>query len=71
MKFEESIKQLDEILEKLEGGKIPLDESVDLYSKGMKLCVECAEKLNEVKGKIALLEESQQGLVAKIVEVEE
>ena len=55
MKFEESIKQLDEILEKLEGGKIPLDESVDLYSKGMKLCVECAEKLNEVKGKIALL----------------
>ena len=37
----------------------------------MKLCVECAEKLNEVKGKIALLEESQQGLVAKIVEVEE
>ena len=39
--------------------------------KGMKLCVECAEKLNEVKGKIALLEESQQGLVAKIVEVEE
>lgn len=71
MKFEESIKQLDEILEKLEDGKIPLDESVDLYSKGMKLCVECAEKLNEVKGKIALLEESQQGLVAKIVEVEE
>lgn len=52
MKFEESIKQLDEILEKLEGGKIPLDESVDLYSKGMKLCVECAEKLNEVKGKL-------------------
>ncbi|MDE5654487.1 MAG: exodeoxyribonuclease VII small subunit [Clostridia bacterium] len=70
MKFEESIKELDVIVDKLESGKLSLEESVDLYSKGMKLCMECADKLNEVKGKIALLEESQQGLVAKLVEVD-
>lgn len=70
MKFEESLKELDAIVDKLENGKLSLDESVDLYSKGMKLCVDCADKLNEVKGKIALLEESQQGLIAKLVEVE-
>ena len=70
MKFEESLKELDVIVDKLESGKLSLDESVELYSKGMKLCVDCAEKLNEVKGKIALLEESQQGLIAKLVEVE-
>ena len=70
MKFEESIKELDAIVDKLENGKMSLDESVDLYSKGMKLCLECADKLNEVKGKIALLEESQQGLIEKLVEVE-
>ena len=70
MKFEESLKELDGIVDKLESGKLSLDESVDLYSKGMQLCVDCADKLNEVKGKIALLEESQQGLIAKLVEVE-
>ena len=70
MKFEESINQLDDIVSKLESGKLSLDESVELYSKGMKLCVECADKLNEVKGKIAQLEETQQGLVAKLIEVE-
>lgn len=70
MKFEESIKELDAIVDKLENGKMSLDESVELYSKGMKLCLECADKLNEVKGKIALLEESQQGLIEKLVEVE-
>lgn len=70
MKFEESMKELDGILQQLEGGKLSLDESVELYSKGMKLCVECANSLNEVKGKIALLEETQQGLIAKLVEVE-
>lgn len=70
MNFEESMKELDKILDKLENGKISLDESVDLYSKGMKLCVDCAEKLKDVKGKIALLEETQQGLIEKIVEVE-
>ena len=70
MKFEEQLRELDGIVDKLESGKLSLDESVELYSKGMKLCVECADKLNEVKGKIALLEESQQGLIAKLVEVE-
>lgn len=70
MKFEESIKELDVIVDKLESGKLSLDESVELYSKGMNLCLEYADKLNEIKGKIALLEESQQGLVAKLVEVE-
>ena len=70
MKFEESIKELDSIVEKLESGKLSLDESVELYSKGMKLCLECADKLSEVKGKIALLEESQQGLITKLFEEE-
>ena len=70
MKFEESIKELDAIVEKLESGKLSLDDSVELYSKGMKLCLECADKLSEVKGKIALLEESQQGLIAKFFEEE-
>lgn len=70
MKFEDSLKELDGIVEKLESGKLSIDESIDLYTKGMQLCKDCSEKLNDVKGKIALLEESAEGLKEKQVEVE-
>ncbi len=70
MKFEDSLKELDTIVEKLESGKLSIDESIDLYTKGIKLCNECNKKLNEVKGKISLLEESAEGLKEKEVEVE-
>ena len=33
MKFEESIKELDVIVDKLESGKLTLEVSVELYSK--------------------------------------
>lgn len=70
MTFEESIKELDAIVEKLESGKMSIDDSLNLYSKGMKLCVQCNQKLTEVKGKIALLEQNSEGFIEKPVEVE-
>lgn len=70
MKFEDSLKELDGIVEKLESGKLSIDESLDLYTKGIQLCKDCSEKLNDVKGKILLLEESAEGLKEKQVEVE-
>lgn len=70
MKFEDSLKELDGIVEKLESGKLSIDESIDLYTKGIQLCKNCSEKLNDVKGKISLLEESAEGLKEKQVEVE-
>ena len=70
MKFEEALAQLDNIVEKLESGKLSVDESMTLYSKAMELCKDCSDKLNDVKGQIALLEEKSNELVAKLVEVE-
>lgn len=70
MKFEDSLKELDAIIEKLESGKLSIDESIALYGKGLELCNECGKKLNDVKGKIVLLEESAEGLREKPVEVE-
>lgn len=70
MKFEDSLKELDKIVEQLESGKLSIDDSIALYTKGLELCNECGKKLNEVKGKIALLEESAEGLKEKTVEVE-
>ena len=41
MKFEELIKNIEEITKKIESGNIGLDESIELYDKAMKDCKEC------------------------------
>ena len=39
--FESSIAELEKIVEKLESGNVTLNESIELYQKGIKLSEEC------------------------------
>ena len=50
MKFEEGLKRLEKIVEKLEEGKIELEKSIELYEEGMKIVEELNKKLDEIKG---------------------
>ncbi|MDM5315963.1 exodeoxyribonuclease VII small subunit [Fictibacillus sp. b24] len=50
--FEEAMVQLEEIVEKLEQGDVPLEESIDLYQQGMKLSKLCHTKLKNVEKKM-------------------
>jgi len=43
--FEESLHRLEEIVEQLESGSVPLEESMRLYEEGIVLSKRCAEKL--------------------------
>ena len=56
--FEDSINELEEIVEKLEKGDCPLDEAVKLFEKGVKLSNECHKTLNEAEQKIKILTET-------------
>ena len=53
--FEESIERLEEIVRLLETGEAGLDESIKLYSEGIKLVGECNKKLDDTEKKIKLL----------------
>jgi len=53
--FEESIARLEAIVKLLESGEASLDESIKLYSEGVKLVGECNKKLDETERKIKLL----------------
>lgn len=53
--FEESLKKLEEIVDKLEQGEMNLDEALKLYEDGMAFSDQCLEKLNESKQKIEKL----------------
>ena len=57
--FEKSIKELEEIANKLESEQISLDESIALYEKGIQLSKECSYYLDNAKQKIVLLSDIQ------------
>ena len=45
MKFEEKINELEKIINELETGNVDLEESIEKYTKAMKLVKECDEQL--------------------------
>ncbi len=47
--FEQSMKRLEEIVKKLESGKLSLGESIALYTEGVKLSEECKKTLSEAE----------------------
>ncbi|MBQ2754890.1 MAG: exodeoxyribonuclease VII small subunit [Clostridia bacterium] len=53
--FEKSIKELDEIVKKLEQGDLPLDEMLELFEKGVALSSACNKLLDEAEKKINIL----------------
>ena len=55
MKFESSMKRLDEIIKALEGQNLSLDEALDLYKEGVGLSVDCKKSLENAKLQIKTL----------------
>lgn len=47
--FEEAMKELENIVEKLEEGDVPLEEAISFYKDGMKLSKLCHDKLSHVE----------------------
>jgi len=47
--FEESMHQLEEIVQTMETGDISLDELLSKYTQGVKLSQSCMKALNEVE----------------------
>ena len=61
MKFEEAMKELETIVEKMESGMLSIDESLQMFSRGIELSKECKKQLEEAKGKISILEKQMDG----------
>ena len=52
-KFEQQLKKLQEIVEKIESNDISLDESISLYEEGLKLSKSLKEQLENFEKKIS------------------
>ncbi|KGX90913.1 exodeoxyribonuclease VII small subunit [Pontibacillus halophilus JSM 076056 = DSM 19796] len=49
LSFEEAMKQLEELVGKLEEGDVPLEKAITYYQEGMKLSKVCNDKLTRVE----------------------
>ena len=55
LKFEEMMKKLEEIVDELESGNMPLEDSLKKYEEGVKLIQACRKRLDETKRKVEVL----------------
>ena len=53
--FEESMKNLENIVSELENGNLNLDESVEKFEEGMKIAKQCNNILEDAEKKITIL----------------
>ena len=56
--FEETMKELEEIVKKLEDGNLSLDESVKEYTKGIELSKHAYSLLEKAKSVLEIKEEA-------------
>lgn len=50
--FESSLKRLEEIVETLERGDVPLEDALTMYEEGIQLSKACVEKLTQAEIKL-------------------
>jgi exodeoxyribonuclease VII small subunit len=69
--FEQSLKRLEEIVEALEGGSVPLEEALNLYEEGVKISKECLDKLSKAEVRLKYLMKDVDGKISLADEIDE
>ncbi len=63
MKFEDTLKKLESIVDDLEGGNISLDKAIKKYQEGMSLSKQCLDLLNKAEKKVQICLKDKDGKV--------
>ncbi len=61
MKFEDALKMLEDIVEKLESGSLELEASIQLFEQGVKLSLYCQQQLKQAEGRVQRLVKNLNG----------
>ena len=56
LKFEAALAQLEQIVQDMEGGRLPLEESLAAYRRGSELLQHCQQQLSDAERQIQVLE---------------
>jgi exodeoxyribonuclease VII small subunit len=61
MTFEQAFKELEALVNELESGELPLEESMDHFARGQALAKRCTQLLEEAELKLVSLTEEDGG----------
>jgi exodeoxyribonuclease VII small subunit len=63
IKFEDALQRLEEIVDRLETGELPLEDSLKVFEEGVALTRRCSKYLEEAEKRIELLTKDEAGLL--------
>ena len=58
LSLEESLQELERVMQELSESEIPLEQSFALYKKGMDLLLQCNQAIDKVEKELIILEEN-------------
>jgi exodeoxyribonuclease VII small subunit len=64
-KFETSLKKLEDIVRRLEGGSLTLEDSLKVFEEGVRHSAFCAKKLDEAEHRVEVLLKHKNGTFAR------
>jgi exodeoxyribonuclease VII small subunit len=64
--FEQAMKQLEQIVQDLESGDMPLEKSIRKFEEGIQLSKFCSQKLDETEKRITILIQDPSGTVSEM-----
>ena len=63
--FEQSMKQLEQIVQELESGDLPLEKAIKKFEEGIQLSKYCSQELDKTEKKISILLEDSAGKISE------
>ena len=63
--FEKSIQQLEDIVQELEAGDLPLEKAIHRFEEGISLSKRCSKMLDATEKKISVLIQEADGSLAE------
>ena len=70
MSFEDAMRELEQVVGKLERGDVALEDSIKLYERGAELKKRCEAKLKEAEEKVAAITLNGDGQPTGVTPVE-
>jgi exodeoxyribonuclease VII small subunit len=59
--FEDALRKLEKIVEKLERGSLPLEEAMEAFTEGVRLVKHCNQRLDEAENTVQMLVKNEPG----------
>jgi exodeoxyribonuclease VII small subunit len=63
IRFEDALQRLEQIVDQLEAGNLPLEDSLKVFEEGVGLARRCARYLEDAEKRIELLTRDETGLL--------